>query len=830
MKKLFMKMIAAAMIVATVVGCFAGCKKGATEFTIATQELDQVFNPFFATSGYDTEVIGMTELGLLTTSPQGEIVAGNEWPSAALDYKVTSVDNRPDKTNEEDYDNYYTTYEIILKNGLKFSDGVPLTIKDVLFNMYLYLDPVYTGSSTMYSTKIKGLSAYRAQSLSEGEQGSFDQLFRPKAKARIDAIRGWCDNEMLTEEQMPEQIKADFEKMKELFREELNSDWASAATAIESYVKEGYTEIDELWEVFFVMENFITLKEEDGVKSVDSWGGMPELIANSGVDKNNAEALKEVCINAVYEEMINNTVLTTRKSHIKSIVTYWVTATNLYNYILADEKSKYFEEIKVDGQLVVPNISGITAETTTTDTAGNDLGAEHQMLKVVVNGVDPKAIYNFSFGISPMHYYAGQAYADKADPAKNNFGVSFGDIDFMNAVRLVQVPRGAGPYRAVNQTTEKTDYFKDNIVRYEANPYYLMGEPKIKRLNYKVINANQLFNAVQNGEVHYAAPDAKTETIQDATNKKNKKKLGTATVENLGYGYIGINAAYIPDIDVRRAIMYTLDPTLTLNYYPGGLASVIYRPMSMVSWAYPEGAKLYYDAVAEAGETNASDAKKEEIIVKKVQSLIEGAGWRKNDKGIYVKPRSGADAYSKRTTDELKLTFTISGESEEHPASQTMLRSQRLLQAAGCKVTITNDPNALKKLSNGELMVWAAAWSSTIDPDMYQVYHKESQATSVNNWGYPFMLNNLSASEDVRIINELSELIDDGRKTNDQAARAQIYSTALDKVMDLAVEFPMYQRKNLFIWDKKVINEKTLVSNPTAYESPIGRIWEVEFN
>lgn len=62
-------------------------------------------------------------------------------------------------------------------------------------------------------------------------------------------------------------------------------------------------------------------------------------------------------------------------------------------------------------------------------------------------------------------------------------------------------------------------------------------------------------------------------------------------------GYIGINAGQkgLENVHVRRAIAHAIDLDLFLNYYPGGLASIIYRGMSSVSWAYPEGlTEAYY--------------------------------------------------------------------------------------------------------------------------------------------------------------------------------------------------------------------------------------------
>ena len=44
-----------------------------------------------------------------------------------------------------------------------------------------------------------------------------------------------------------------------------------------------------------------------------------------------------------------------------------------------------------------------------------------------------------------------------------------------------------------------------------------------------------------------------------------------------------------------------------------------------------------------------------------------------------------------------------------------------LIDKIGMQITVSKDSNALKKLNSGELTVWAAAWTSTIDPDMNNI-------------------------------------------------------------------------------------------------------------
>ena len=76
----------------------------------------------------------------------------------------------------------------MLKNKVKYSDGTPLTIKDVLFTYYVYLDTSYIGSSTMYSTDIIGLQAYRTQTDDENAQENLDYQMLQSAVSRRNSL------------------------------------------------------------------------------------------------------------------------------------------------------------------------------------------------------------------------------------------------------------------------------------------------------------------------------------------------------------------------------------------------------------------------------------------------------------------------------------------------------------------------------------------------------------------------------------------------------------------------------------------------------------------
>ena len=138
MKKRILSLILCIAMCAGMVSMLAGCGGAGTDaFVIMTEQLDGLFNPFFYTAAADGTIVGMTQIGMLGSkyvNGEVEVAYGENEAVVTKDYDI-----------EENNDGT-VTYTFVLKNGIKFSDGHPLTMEDVLFNYYVYLDPVYTGS------------------------------------------------------------------------------------------------------------------------------------------------------------------------------------------------------------------------------------------------------------------------------------------------------------------------------------------------------------------------------------------------------------------------------------------------------------------------------------------------------------------------------------------------------------------------------------------------------------------------------------------------------------------------------------------------------------
>ena len=838
------------------IGMFAGCKKkkddGTTQrpdaLVIMTEELDGLFNPFFSTTAADGTIVSMTQIGMLTTGyKNGEVIVacGDNEAVVVKDYSIDR--NEGDDT---------TVYTFVIKNGIKFSDGKPLTMNDVLFNLYVYLDPVYTGSSTMYSTDIVGLRDYRTQTLGSGSSNTDDAISesaRNRAKDRInellnlymsvgkkdsgyqadynkmvDAINGHSlssgyksaiSNDASYD--FKGQLLKDYQYTLELFKKELETDYASSKDA---YTEEPYKSTGQFDEVtsFMYAEGYVTLEYEKDENDKDIKSQIKNVIReyNTDVVKDKASA-----INYVYNSKV--------EQELHMILQYWATAQTLVTEYTAKAKEVLLLENVKDGKLAVETISGIVSLGHNTDLTSINVGNntykiaqehnadgttkaadEYDVLQITINGVDPKAIWNFAFAVAPQHYYA-KGYS--VDIENNQFGVEFGSFDFMTKViqspEIQKLPMGAGAYKVTNSensdSPKATEFFSNNIVYFKRNDSFLLGAPKIEKIRYQVVSASNALNALESGTVHFVTPQFTQDNI-DKINSLKDAGIEKTHTKQLGYGYIGINAGKVPDINIRKAIMCAMDTSLALSYYSTGMAETIYWPMSTVSWAYPKddsgnnSRDNYHDYPALAFNRNEA---KEAIL-----DYMQLAGVSASDS-------------------KLKIKFTIAGSNlTDHPTYQTFQSAAELLNECGWQIEVVPDTQALTKLSTGSLAVWAAAWGSTIDPDMYQVYHKNSTATSTLAWGYREILNSPSTyPTENGILNMLSDVIDRARETEDKAERTELYEEAMGYVLDLAVELPVYQRMSLYAYNAKVINSATLPQELNPYTSPLDRIWEIDF-
>ncbi len=126
------------------------------------QGLEGKFSPFFYLSNADNKIVSLTQVSLLTIDRVGNpVLNGIEGETRSYngtDYTYYGPADIVVTKNEDGT----VTYDVTMRDDIVFSDGETANIDDVIFGLYVYLDPTYDGNATMYSLPIKGLKEYRS--------------------------------------------------------------------------------------------------------------------------------------------------------------------------------------------------------------------------------------------------------------------------------------------------------------------------------------------------------------------------------------------------------------------------------------------------------------------------------------------------------------------------------------------------------------------------------------------------------------------------------------------------------------------------------------------
>ncbi len=134
---------------------------GNDTLVVGTLNFDGKFSPFFSTNTYERDVWSLVHLRLLETDREGAVVlrgiGGETRPYNGTDYTYRGIADCA-VTENPDGSVYY---DITLREDITFSDGEKVDIDDVIFSLYVPLDPSYDGAMTLYSLPIEGLSQYR---------------------------------------------------------------------------------------------------------------------------------------------------------------------------------------------------------------------------------------------------------------------------------------------------------------------------------------------------------------------------------------------------------------------------------------------------------------------------------------------------------------------------------------------------------------------------------------------------------------------------------------------------------------------------------------------
>ena len=796
MKKLLALIVAAVMLL-SMTAAFAETAAD-IPLVVATDKLSQKFSPFFADTAYDQNVVSLTQIGMMTTDRVGGIIY-NGIEGEVHSYNGTDYTYYGTGDLAVNYDEAtdITTYSYKMREDLKFSDGEPVTIDDVIFTYYVYLDPSYNGSTTLSSYDIVGLQAYRTQI----PEASLEAVINV-ASAVKEAGFGYTVKEGDAFSQ--ELYDSYYDAAKEL--------WLTDNQGIVDYVFDKYAAAYAQDYIGYSAEE---VGADEGLKIVLGmalwgFGGVEDGVftTSDGVSFKLAEGERPT---------IENYFNATFAAYGGDIEAYLGTESAVgatTDSIDTALMSAAAAEQGVDTSAGVSHVEGIKR-------------VDDYTVEVQVKGFSAPAVYSIlGLNITPMHYYGDPA---QYDYEAGKFGHPFGDLSIVQD--KTANPMGAGPYKFVK--------YDNRVVYYEANDNYYLGAPKIKSFQYKETNSAEVASAVQTGTADGGEMTGSKSNFEmlksfNSNNEVTGDVVTTWSVANLGYGYIGMNADTMnvggqpgseESKNLRKAfatILAVYRDTAFDSYY-GDAAAVINYPISSTSWAAPqatdEGYQVAFSVDVDGKPIYTNEMTAEEKYDAALQAAVgylKAAGYTYDEAaGVFTEAPEGA---------ALSYEAIIPGDGTgDHPSFAILTAAREALAKIGIELKI-NDPadsNVLwDALDAGTQNMWCAAWGSTIDPDMYQVYHSSNIVGLGGSDSNHYHIQSA----------ELDKLILDARKSADQAYRKEVYTAALNEIMDWAVEVPAYQRQNIVIASTERVNIGTVTPDVTTYWGWLSEVQAMEMN
>ena len=244
-----------------------------------------------------------------------------------------------------------------------------------------------------------------------------------------------------------------------------------------------------------------------------------------------------------------------------------------------------------------------------------------------------------------------------------------------------------------------------------------------------------------------------------------------------------------------------------INSYYGDRAAVIQYPISNTSWAAPqpadEGYRAAYSVDADGNDifdSSMNDEQKYDAALKAAVTFFEKAGYTFDADGKVASAPAGAP-------ESYEILIPGQGK-QDHPTYGIATAASKALETIGIKLTVNDVGTSVwnNALEGNTAQMWVAAWQSTADPDMYQVYH------SSNAHGKGTNSNHYQVDDPA-----LDALIIDGRTSADTEYRKSVYKQAMEIIMDWGVELPVYQRKDCTVASTIRVDCDTLPKDMTPY-------------
>jgi peptide/nickel transport system substrate-binding protein len=297
---------------------------------------------------------------------------------------------------------------------------------------------------------------------------------------------------------------------------------------------------------------------------------------------------------------------------------------------------------------------------------------------------------------APDEYTIKVTYASPFAPALASWGTNVLPAHLLEGKDitkspLARMPVGTGPYRF-------KEWVAGQKIVLDANPDYFEGRPYIDRYIYRIIpDTSTMYMELKAGAIDLMnltpVQYARQTTSQSFTSRFNKYRYPSS-----GYVYMGYNLRHplFGDKLIRKALTAAINKEELIQGVLFGMGQKAHGPIVPGRWAYNPNVKdIAYDP-------------------QHAVELLAQGGWKqKNSDGILIKNGK-------------PFSFTILTNQGNQQRLLTAQIIQQRLKFVGIdvKIRIVEWATFLKEfVDKGNFEVVMLGWSTSQDPDMYDVWH-----------------------------------------------------------------------------------------------------------
>ena len=847
-----------------------------TYLSIGVGKISGDFSPFTRHQGADTYILDSIFTRLWNFDESGYPRCGEGTSASAESIRIFYADENFDETDAYKSGGM-TAVEFTLKSGILFSNGTPLTSEDVLFSLYLAIDPT-VGYLDEAIFPLVGRTEYVSQldnaaSLTEkateilskgmgytpGENDTFtadeSALFWEGAVAAggvfCERIFDYVAETYCSDELAATYIYDSYRASDILENEAVRNSYAMRLWNYGSYVF-SYTPdengiyvgtVDESGAVSFKTTLEKAMEDDSYTEFVrDDDNGDYVLYGGKFIewDGDPADRIK-------YKKALSDKYTTISRSGVSgfrdsagtlytlegesypsavdffTLMCQYYTADGVFDFARMENMEAAYEGDSFSADAVraftescgrSASVAGVSGIKCDSVSIDSDDGTEAELERITLYFKGN----SFDVIYKTDFYIASKDYYTSGFEAGenyvSNYGVPLNDISFADHLEgLKNDPMGAGPYVLSSYSEDEKTVYL-TVNENFSSPGNVIVSDMISDVRFVDVS----------GKETLASSDIAVCLTPVSENGYPKKHAKTYFVPDVSYQYVLVSPAHYMNINARIAVMSLMDtPSASAGWNTSPLKycipSFMWEGTDVPERADGE-APLTYDGTGETAKNS-----------------LRAAGYYYSETGGLIDPD---------TKEKAKFTFTLLPSDKGSKIDSMFIKAAESLTAIGADAEVVYDENLMSNIYSEEgVGIYSLGWVTGPGADLYERYslscggdaikangiQKLYEGAIIENFGTLYIDD--ASGERIRMtqsdaVGRLDELISLANSQISPESKKELYGKALGLISELCFELPVYQRGSVNYVREDLVDVSTVYSTPTVYKSLISEIWNIK--